>query len=247
MKQPSGVMVMSRSVSQVNSCWRDLREGLAARFSMKRTRPVYTITYREFKNQAALVAAPSAGRSPTRYQTTPVDTYRQVNLTAAEIADLTGEIIDFHSQLASTPLGCLVARHRPVIALTSQQTCAALIRRVPAVLDGETALQERARLLMTALTDTDRALLDAQQIVCSRERAITRIRELLHPVLDRITGQTLRDLLSGFDQAKRLVAASPGRIALLGQAEQLHPRSSRPDPPTPVEELLDRCRRVGPG
>jgi len=35
------MMVMSRSVSQVNSCWRDLRLGLAARFSMKRTRPVY--------------------------------------------------------------------------------------------------------------------------------------------------------------------------------------------------------------
>jgi len=202
--------------------------------------PVRTIAYREFKNQAALVAAPSAGRSPTRYQTTPVDTYRQVNLTADEIADLTGEIIAFPGHLASTPLGRLVARDRTVIALTSQQTCAALIRRVPAVLDGETAMQERARHLMTALTDTDRALLDAQQIVGSRERAITRIRELLHPVLDRITGQTLRDLLSGFDQAKRLVTASPGRIALLGQAEQLHPRPSRPDAPPPVEELLDR-------
>ncbi len=93
---------------------------------------------------------------------------------------------------------------------------------------------------MTALTDTDRALLHAQQIVGSRERAITRIRDLLHPVLDRITGQTLRDLLSGFDQANRLVTASPGRIALLGQAQQLHPRPSRPDAPPPVEELLDR-------
>ena len=120
------------------------------------------------------------------------------------------------------------------------QTCAALIRRVPAVLDGETAMRDQARHLMTALTDTDRALLDAQQIVGSRERAITRIRELLHPVLDRITGQTLKDLLSGFDQAKRLVTASPGRIALLGQAEQLHPRPSLPDAPMPVDELLDR-------
>ena len=202
--------------------------------------PVRTIAYREFKDHAALVAAPSAGRSPTRYQTTPVDTYRQVNLTAAEITDLTGEIIAFPDHLASTPLGRLVARDRTVIALNSQQSCAALIRRVPAVLDGETAMQDKARHLMTALTDTDRALLHAQQIVGSRERAITRIRELLRPVLDRITGQTLRDLLSEFDQAKRLVTASPGRIALLGQAEQLHPRPTRPDALTPVEELLDR-------
>ena len=128
----------------------------------------------------------------------------------------------------------------PLVALTYQQTCAALIRRVPAVLDGETAMREQARQLMTGLTDTDRALLTAQQVVATHERTVTRIRQLLHPVLNRITGQALRDLLSGFDHAKRLVAASPGRIALLGQAEQLHPRPSRPDAPPSAEDLLDR-------
>jgi hypothetical protein len=119
---------------------------------------------------------------------------------------------------------------RTVVALNHQQTCAALIRRVPAVLDGETAMREQARQLMTGLTDTDRALLAAQQVVATHER----------PVLNRITGQTLRELLSGFDHAKRLVAASPGRISLLGQAEQLHPRQSRTDAPPSAEDLLDR-------
>jgi len=39
----------------------------------------------------------------------------------------------------------MVARDRTFIALTSQQTFAALIRRVPAVLDGETAIRFDAR------------------------------------------------------------------------------------------------------
>ena len=47
-------------------------------------------------------------------------------------------------------------------------------------------------------------------------------------------------MLSGFDYSKRLVAASLGRISLLGQAEQLHPRQSRADVPPSAEDLLDR-------
>jgi hypothetical protein len=45
--------------------------------------PVRTVAYPDFKSQAALVLASLAGRSPTRYQTTPVDTYRQATMTAA--------------------------------------------------------------------------------------------------------------------------------------------------------------------
>jgi len=52
---------------------------------------------------------------------------------------------------------------------------------------------------------------------CPRRRVVTRIRQLLHPVLHRVTGQSLLDLLTEYDRAKRLVTASPGRIALLTQ------------------------------
>ena len=202
--------------------------------------PIRTLAYRDFKEAAAQVVTVSAGRAPTRYQTTPADTTRSINLTGPEIADLTGEIIALPGHLVESPLGRKVSRDRTLVALNYQQTCAALIRRVPAVLDGEAEIRSTARELMAALTETDRALLDAQRIVTSRERIIARVRQLLHPVLGSITGNTLQDLLSEFDQAKHLVAASPGRMALLTQAQQLYPLLPRHPAPPAGEELLDQ-------